>query len=56
MRSGRYGPDQELEIYNFRLVPELQISKEVDMSYDLYAHFFIRRQGGSAKPEIRDFG
>ena len=26
----RYRPDQELEIYNFRVVPELQISKEVD--------------------------
>ena len=56
MSSQRYRPNQQLEIYNFRVVPGLQISKEVDFFYDLYAHFFIRRQGGSAKPEIRDFG
>ena len=31
MSSRRYRPDQELEIYNFRMVPELQISKKVDL-------------------------
>ena len=30
VRSQRYQPNQQLEIYNFRVVPELQISKEVD--------------------------
>ena len=30
MSSRRYSVDQELEIYNFRVVPELQISKKLD--------------------------
>ena len=30
MSSQRYRPNQQLEIYNFRVVPGLQISKEVD--------------------------
>ena len=29
--SRRYRPDQELEIYNFRMVPELQISEKLDL-------------------------
>ena len=40
MSSRRYRVDQELEIYNFRVVPELQISKEVDF-YDLYVFYFL---------------
>ena len=39
MSSRRYRVDQELEIYNFRVVPELQISKEVDFFNDLYTRF-----------------
>ena len=35
MSSQRYRPNQQLEIYNFRVVPGLQISKEVDFN-DLY--------------------
>ncbi len=31
MSSRRYRPDQELEIYNFRVILELQISKKVDL-------------------------
>ena len=30
MSSRRYRVDQEIEIYNFRVVPDLQISKTVD--------------------------
>ena len=30
MSSQRYRPNQQLEIYNLRVVPGLQISKEVD--------------------------
>ena len=30
MSSRRYRVDQEIEIYNFRVVPDLQISKEVE--------------------------
>ena len=40
MSSRRYMVDQELEIYNFRVVPELQISKEVDF-YDLYVFYLL---------------
>ena len=29
----RYRPDQQLEIYNFRVVPGLQMSKEVDFQW-----------------------
>ena len=32
MSSRRYRVDQEIEIYNFRVVPDLQISKKVDFS------------------------
>ena len=32
MSSPRYRPNQQLEIYNFRVVPGLQISKELDFS------------------------
>ena len=31
MSCRRYRPDQEIEIYNFRVVPDLQISKKVDL-------------------------
>ena len=41
MSSRRYSVDQELEIYNFRVVPELQISKEVHFVYDLYVFYFL---------------
>ena len=54
--SRRYRVDQELEIYNFRVVPELQISKKVDFLRFMCVLFFVRKQGGSAKPEISDFG
>ena len=30
MSSRRYRVDQEIEIYNFRVVPDLQISNKVD--------------------------
>ena len=30
MSSERYRPNQQLEIYNFRVVPCLQMSKDVD--------------------------
>ena len=56
MSSRRYRVDQELEIYNFRVVPELQISKEVDFLRFICVSFFVRKQGGSAKPDISDFG
>ena len=44
MSSRRYRPDQELEIYNFRMVPELQISKKVDflMIYMICVFFCFR--------------
>ena len=56
MSSRRYRVDQELEIYNFRVVPELQISKEVDLLRFICVLVFVRKEGGSAKPEISDFG
>ena len=56
MSSRRYRVDQELEIYNFRVVPELQRSNEVDFLRSTCVLFFVRKQGGSAKPEITDFG
>ena len=48
--------DQEREIYNFKVFPELQISKEVDFLRFVCVSFIVRKQGGSAKPEISDFG
>ena len=54
--SRRYRVDQELEIYNFRVVPELQVSKEVDCLRFICVLFFVQKQGGSAKPDISDFG
>ena len=36
--SRRYRVDQELEIYNFRVVPDLQISKSVDF---LMIHMYL---------------
>ena len=38
MSSRRSRPDQELEIYNFRVVPDLQTSKKVDV---LMIHMFL---------------
>ena len=32
MSSRRYRVDQEIEIYNFRVVPDLQISKNVEFA------------------------
>ena len=52
--SRRYRVDQELEIYNFRVVPELQISSQVDFLRFICVYFFVRKQGGSAKPDISD--
>ena len=42
MSSRRYRVDQELEIYNFRVVPDLQISKKVEflMIYMFFLFFF----------------
>ena len=42
MSSRRYRPDQELEIYNFRVVLELQISKNVEflMIYIIFCNIF----------------
>ena len=39
MSSQRYRPNQQLDIHNFRVVPGLQISKEVE-SNDEYVFFF----------------
>ena len=39
MSSRRYRVDQEMEIYNFRVVPDLQISKTVDFLM-IYKFFF----------------
>ena len=39
MSSRRYRVDQEIEIYNFRVVPDLQISKKVDFLM-IYMFFF----------------
>ena len=41
MRSQWYEPNQQLEIYNFRVVPGLSISEEVDLFNDLYVLFFL---------------
>ena len=42
MSSRRYRVDQEIEIYNFRVVPDLQISKKVEllMIYMFFLFFF----------------
>ena len=41
MSSRRYRVDQEIEIYNFRMVPDLQISKKLEllMIY-IFSEFF----------------
>ena len=39
MSSRRYRVDQELEIYNFRVAPDLQISKATDLFNDLHVFF-----------------
>ena len=47
MSSRRYRVDQELEIYNFRVVPDLQISKKVEflMIYMfLFFHWFAMNE------------
>ena len=38
--SRRYRVDQELEIYNFRVVPDLQISKKVEFLM-IYSFFLL---------------
>ena len=43
MSSRRYRVDQELEIYNFRVVPDLQISKKVEFLM-IYMIFEASRQ------------
>ena len=40
MSSRRYRVDQEIEIYNFRVVPDLQISKTVELLM-VYMFFFV---------------
>ena len=40
MRSQRYEPNQQLEIYNFRVVPLLRISKEGDF-FPMYMRTFL---------------
>ena len=39
MSSRRYRVDQEMEIYNFRVVPDLQISKKLEFLM-IYMFFF----------------
>ena len=62
MSSRRYRVDQELEIYNFRVVPELQISKEVYflmiyvISLEFVRVFFVAKTGWHVQPDNRDFG
>ena len=56
MGSSRHRVDQEIDIYKFRVVPELQISNEVDFLRFICVLVVVRKQGGSAKPEICDFG
>ena len=43
MSSRRYHPDQKNEIYNLGVVPDLQISKKVD----LFLHLFFENSWGS---------
>ena len=38
--SRRYRVDQEIEIYNFRVVPDLQISKKLELLM-IYTLFFF---------------
>ena len=66
MSSRRYRVDQEIEIYNFRVVPDLQISRKVEflMIYMFFFHCFIMNevfrgiqklssiQGGSGTREL----
>ena len=40
MSSRRYHPDQKNEIYNFRAVPELQISKKFELLMN-YMFLFV---------------
>ena len=44
MSSPRYRPNQQLEIYNFRVVPGLQISKEVDFLKFICAIYFYENK------------
>ena len=39
VRSQRHMPDQQLEIYNFKVIPGLQMSKEVD--FQLFICVFL---------------
>ena len=59
MSSPRYRPNQQLEIYNFRVVPGRQIIKEVDFK-DQYAclseiktlHCFVTNEAPFRFPEV----
>ena len=42
MSSQRYRPNQQLEIYNFEVVPGLLISKELDFS-NIYMRIVFRK-------------
>ena len=44
MSSQRYRPNQQLEIYNFRVVPGLQISKEFDFLKFICAMYFYENK------------
>ena len=45
MSSRRYRVDQEIEIYNFRVVPDLQISKKLDLKLCLFVlHCFVMNE------------
>ena len=50
MSSRRYRVDQEIEIYNFRVVPDLQISKKLEFLMIYKFFFFI------VLPRMKCFG
>ena len=49
MSSRRYRVDQEIEIYNFRMVPDLQISKQVDVFNGLHVFLYFLFSKGHLK-------
>ena len=68
MSSRRYRVDQEIEIYNFRVVPDLQISKKLELLMNYIFSFFCcfvmnevfwrfgelsSRQGGSGTRDLQ---
>ena len=55
MSSRRYRVDQEIEIYNFRVVPDLQISQKVEllMIYKfLFFSYFLSSGGSVTTPKL----